>query len=111
MMHLERQRNEWWPWLAPLVPEQLRGPRQRTPEERLMAAVLEDALRELTRPGGEWRGARSRRHAEVQLWFGSDDVAWPFSFVNVCEVLDLDPDEVRSSIGLGAPRLRRAGRG
>jgi hypothetical protein len=102
MVHLERQRDDWWPWLAP---EQLFGPRRRTSEERLMAAVLEDALRELIRPGGGWRGARAR--AEVQLWFDSDDVAWPFSFVNVCEVLDLDPAEVRSSIAVRAARPRR----
>ena len=81
-----------------LMPEQMLRRPCCTPEQRLMAAVLEDAMRELERPGGEWYGARARRRAEVQFWLASDDVAWPFSFVNVCEALDLDPREVRSSL-------------
>jgi hypothetical protein len=81
-----------------LVPEQLRGDPDRTPEQRLMAAVLEDAVRELVRPSGAGYGARARRRAEVELWFESDDVGWPFSFVNVCEALDLDPGGVRSHV-------------
>jgi len=85
--------------IVPLVPEQLLAAPRRTPEQRLMGAVLEDAMRELTRPGGEWRGARSRRRAEIQAWFESDDVAWPFSFVNVCEALDLDVGDFRSRLG------------
>jgi hypothetical protein len=84
--------------LASLVPEQLLAHPPHTPEQRLMAAVLEDALRELVRPGGAWYGARARRRAEVQVWLESDDIAWPFSFVNVCEALDLDPGEVRCRV-------------
>ena len=85
--------------LAPWVPEQLLDAPQRTPEQRLMAAVLEDALRELSRPAGEWFGARARRRAEIEAWFASDDVAWPFSFVNVCEALDLDVTGFRLRLG------------
>ena len=85
--------------LAPLLPEQLLDAPQRTPEQRLMAAVLEDAMRELTRPEGGWFGARARRRAELEAWFASDDVAWPFSFVNVCEALDLDVARFRSRLG------------
>ena len=84
--------------LVSLVPEQLRWTPERTPEQRLMAAVLEDAVRELVRPSGAWYGAAARRRAEVVLWFESDDVGWPFSFVNVCEALDLDPSDVRSHV-------------
>jgi hypothetical protein len=95
--------------LAPLLPEQLLGAPQRTPEQRLMVAVLEDAMRELVRPGGEWLGARARRRAEIEAWFASDDVAWPFSFVNVCEALDLDVARFRSALVTPQPgRPRRA---
>jgi hypothetical protein len=93
--------------LAPLLPEQLLDAPRRTPEQRLMAAVLEDAMRELSRPEGEWIGARARRLAEIHAWFASDDVAWPFSFVNVCEALDLDVGSFRSRLGgrwIGRPR-------
>ena len=93
--------------LAPLLPAQLLDAPRRTPEQRLMAAVLEDAMRELSRPGGEWPGARTRRLAEIRDWFASDDVAWPFSFVNVCEALDLDVGRFRARLGapwIGRPR-------
>jgi hypothetical protein len=99
MMNQERQANRSEPGLVSLMPEQLLGGPCRTPEQRLMAAVLEDAVRELVRPGGTWYGARARRRAEAEMWFESDDVAWPFSFVNVCEALDLDPRDVRSHVG------------
>src|SRR5262245_18983750 len=95
--------------LAPLLPEQLLGAPQRTPEQRLMAAVLEDAMRELGRPDGGWFGARARRRAEIEAWFASDDVAWPFSFVNVCEALDLDVARFRTDLSRCHPAsLRRA---
>jgi hypothetical protein len=97
--------------LAPLLPEQMLDAPQRTPEQRLMAAVLEDAMRELARPGGAWFGARARRRAEIEAWFLSDDVAWPFSFVNVCEALDLDVARFRTRLGGGRiGKVRREAR-
>ena len=94
--------------LAPLLPDQLLGGPVRTPEQRLMAAVLEDAMRELARPRGAWLGARARQRAEIEAWFDSDDVAWPFSFVNVCEALDLSASTLRSRLFRGGfPRLAR----
>ena len=93
------------PWLAPLLPPQLVSGPYRTPEQRLMAAVLEDAMRELVRPSEVWIGAAERQRAEVQAWVESDDVAWPFSFLNVCEALDLNPAHLRRRIA----RLGSAG--
>src|SRR4029450_11714179 len=72
--------------LASLVPEQLLAHPPHTPEQRLQAAAAE---------GGPPHVAR---RAEVQVWLESDDIAWPFSFVNVCEALDLDPGEVRCRV-------------
>jgi len=86
------------PWLAPLLPLQLVDRPHRSPEQRLMAAVLEDAMRELARPSEIWIGPAGRRRAEVQAWVESDDVAWPFSFLNVCDALDLNPSGVRRRI-------------
>lgn len=67
-----------------------------SPEQRLMAAVLEDALA-IRRRGPRATGRRARPlYAEVRRWFASDDVTWPFSFVNVCQGLGLEPTVVRS---------------
>ena len=62
-----------------------------------MAAVLEDALN--TRRRGPHATGRSPRllYAEVRRWFASNDVHWPFSFVNVCHGLGLEPSAVRAA--------------
>jgi hypothetical protein len=67
-----------------------------SPEQRLMAAVLEDAIN-IRRRGPRAAGRRARPlYAEVRRWFASDDTTWPFSFVNVCHGLGLEPTAVRS---------------
>jgi len=51
---------------------------------------------------------RGRRlFAEATEWFAEDDRGWPFSFVNICEALDLSVSRVRGSIEeLGVPARR-----
>ena len=31
-------------------------------------------------------------------WITSDDTSWPFSFLNVCQLLDLAPETVREDV-------------
>ena len=97
--------------VTPALWESGRGNGPTTPEQRLMAAVLEDAVRELTQPKAGSRAASARRQKEITEWFASDDVAWPFSFVNVCEALDLAPDRLRARLcGAGStPPAPRTG--
>jgi hypothetical protein len=66
-----------------------------SPERRLMAAVLNDATEAYLDPPGPRR--RSLRR-ELDEWFASDATDWPFSFVNVCHSLALDPDAVRADV-------------
>jgi hypothetical protein len=80
-----------------LVPEQweerLRAP--ATPELRLMAAVLIDAIRDY-RNGARARGVRPRQLARLAArWIASREPAWVFSFENICAVFDLDADRLR----------------
>ncbi len=71
-------------------------------EIMLRRAVLEDAVRCFQKQF-VGRGRRVQRLAlEAEEWFAADDVDWPFSFVNTCEVLGLDPDYIR----LGLKRWR-----
>ena len=77
-------------------------------ERRLMRAVLKDALAVLFKyEGSEDRRGRCLR-AEAQQWVASDDASWPFSFVNVCGALGLDPSCVRTGLArsLAAQRTR-----
>ena len=74
------------------------GSAQPTPVRRLMAAVLEDAVHELTHPGGGSARTRARRCEEILAWFAADDDTWPFSFVNVCDALGIAPTRLRAQL-------------
>ena len=83
-----------------VLPSQHFEPRRKqAPEQRLMIAVLHDALDcvEKYRFATTNRGRRLFR--EAQQWFLVDEVNWPYSFECICGVLDLDSNAVR-------PRLR-----
>ena len=84
---------QWWP------PAALR------PEQRLLRAVLEEALAELA--AGRMAVASpvdNQRRRELLDWFASHDRSWPCSFENVCDAIDLDPERVRGKL----VRLRAA---
>src|SRR5438552_18352925 len=75
--------------------ELLQRASERTPELRLMAAVLEDAIRTFCRCAGS-RGVRSQRlFRETAEWFDSSDASWPFAFENICDALAVEPDWIR----------------
>ena len=67
-------------------------------EVALMRAVLEDALNCFVKQFLE-DDQRVRRDAkEAEAWFFSPDERWPFSFVNICIVLGLNPQYVRKGL-------------
>ena len=67
-------------------------------ERRLMAAILEDAIDCFQKY--LWaKDNRSRNlRLEAESWFVSDDDSWPFSFINVCHALDLEPGFLRRGL-------------
>ena len=68
------------------------------PEKRLMLAVLENAVW-LVLHGGSARDGDTRRHAaEASRWLASEASQWPYAFVNVCQMLGLDPTWVRDGV-------------
>src|SRR5262249_30728145 len=97
-------RHEESDWPSEHVPEQIlpaqfaelvQRSAERTPELRLMAAVLEDAIRTFCRSFGS-RGVRHQRlFRETANWFESSDVSWPFSFENISDALGLEPGWLR----------------
>jgi hypothetical protein len=72
-------------------------------EAALMRAVLEDALRCFAGQFVARRRHAQRLAGEAEEWFFTDDDRWPFSFVNICAVLGVDPEYVRR----GLKQLRR----
>jgi len=67
-------------------------------ERRLMRAVLVDAiecyLKHMTTAVAKYR----RLFHDTERWIFSRDVAWPFSFENICDALDLDPRPIRATL-------------
>ena len=76
------------------------------PERRLMLAVLEDAISTLLKHGGSGRARARRLVREAEQWIHARNQDWPFSFENICSVLNLDAAALRkglSNITSGAP--------
>ena len=76
----------------------------RSPEHRLMLAVLEDAVHTYQMGAGALRNQRLAQ--ETEEWFASQETGSPFAFVTICEAFGIDPEWVRA--GLGRWRARRA---
>jgi hypothetical protein len=70
------------------------------PEHRLMIAIFRDAIRciEKNRNARDFRGRRLFQ--QDAQWTLSDDTGWVHAFARVCETLDLEPNAVRSALGL-----------
>jgi hypothetical protein len=79
-----------------LLPAQLPSATHWTPEKKLAAAVLASAMVEIRDHCGN--PAHRRRVAEALEWVALDDTAWPFSFVRLCNLFDLDPEWVRGVV-------------
>jgi hypothetical protein len=69
------------------------------PEEKLMLAVLDDAIACFQK----YAFARDRKgkvlFQEAEEWVQATNHDWPFSFVNVCEILGFAPDYLRQGLG------------
>ena len=68
------------------------------PQERLMLAVLEDAIECFQKYAGARDGKRERLFLEAEEWILERDSDWPFSFENICDILDLDPNYIRRGL-------------
>lgn len=97
-------------WLAggEMLPAQVAQPSVWTPEKRLAASVLRDALLSVRNATEE----QARRHAvnEDLRWIYSDSTAWPYAFVPLCHAFGIDAEWVRRVVR-GWQRQPRAERG
>lgn len=67
-------------------------------ERRLMAAILEDAVDCFQKYLWAKENRSRNLRLEAESWFLSDDDSWPFSFINVCHALDLEPNFIRRGL-------------
>ena len=73
-----------------------------TGEQRLMAAILEDAIAICCKPNPPTTSKARTVLRESLRWVRSNDRRWIFSFLRICEMLDMDPGAIRRGI-----RIRR----
>ena len=75
-------------------------------KQKLAAGILIQARRDLRRFRNTKRAAERELYLDAYTWVIGDNYRWPFSFRNVCKLLDLAPDELRrdllNEISLGA---------
>jgi hypothetical protein len=67
-------------------------------EQRLLLAVLEDAVHTLQRYADASDSHGRRLFLDALAWFRSDETSSPFAFVTVCEALGLDADYLRAGL-------------
>jgi hypothetical protein len=81
----------------------------RSPERRLMLAILEDAVLTVLKHSGK-PGKRARRLVrEVERWVALHDTSWIFSFESICSVLDIDAGAMRNSLRRSQLRAEQSG--
>jgi hypothetical protein len=93
-MAAERQYDVW----GEEAPEMEEGARDPNPEAVLAAAVLKLAFEDLQKHRGATETRRRRAFREAYVWVKSNERRWPFSFLNVCDMLDLSPAALRSKL-------------
>jgi hypothetical protein len=88
----------------------------RTNQKDLAAGVLKQAAQDLRRFHGATSAIKRELYLDAYRWIISDDCSWPFSFLNVCQLLNLAPESLRqelltdASLGLFSHLARRSGR-
>ena len=74
------------------------GCREQMGEYVLAQAVLWQAIREYQQLAGKRTRREARMFQEIDQWFLMDDEKWDFSFVNLCQILDLEPACIRAGL-------------
>jgi hypothetical protein len=87
-----------------------------TAEKGLAIGVLKQAAYDLRRYRTATKAADQELYLDAHSWVTAYDSSWPYSFTNVCKLLDLCPEMVRTdlladaSLGPFHYWIRRAGR-
>jgi hypothetical protein len=89
----------------------------KTSQRQLAAGVLKQAAQDLRRFHGATSAVERELYRDAYRWVISDDCSWPFSFLNVCQMLKLTPEILRqdlladASLGLFGYLSRRCAQG
>jgi hypothetical protein len=78
-----------------------------TGEQRLMCAIIEDAVEMYRKNAGVRDPLHEKLFLDAEEWIETHDSTWIFSFETICDVLGLEPDALRR--GLRAIKRRARG--
>jgi hypothetical protein len=87
-----------------------------TRQRELVSGILEQAAQDLRRFQGATSAIERELYRDAHRWVTSDDCSWPFSFLNVCQLLNRAPEMLRhellgdASLGLFGYLSRRGAR-
>jgi hypothetical protein len=70
----------------------------RAAQRELAAGVLKQAAQDLRRFHGPTSKVERELYLDAYRWLTLDECSSPFSFLNVCRVLNLAPDDVRQEL-------------
>src|SRR5262249_13382972 len=73
-------------------------PTPPTPEKGLAVGVLKQAAYDLRRSRTATKAADREVYLDAHSWITAYDSSWPYSFMNVCKLLDLCPEMVRAEL-------------
>ena len=89
---------------------------RETSQRELASGILKQAAEDLRRFHGAKGAVERELYRDAYRWIRSDDCSWPFSFLNICQLLNLAPESLRqelladASLGLFGYLARRGGR-
>jgi len=66
--------------------------------KELAAEILKQASLDLRRFHGAESEVEREFYLDAYCWIVSDNCSWPFSFLNVCQALNLAPETVRQEV-------------
>ena len=69
-----------------------------SPEKAMAGSVLRQAAYDLRRFRGATSGVERQLYLDAYDWVTADDFSWPYSFVNICQSLNLPPDVARGKL-------------
>jgi len=93
-MSVERQFEVW----GEEAPDMETASATVSAEAELAAAVLKLAFEDLQKHRGTTDTRRKRAFRDAYVWVKSNERQWPFSFLNVCDMLDLSPQALRAKL-------------
>src|SRR5262249_31314895 len=66
--------------------------------EALATGVLKQAAHDLRRFHAATKGVERELYIDAYSWIAANDFSWPYSFMNICKLLDVCPEVVRAEI-------------